>query len=59
MKKTVLKALELGGAVLDLQFTFLAFQLDALGAQFLALLLQFRALQEHGHDDATNASAVK
>lgn len=52
MKKTILKALELGGAVLDLQFTLLAFQFDALGAQFLALLLQFRALQEHGHDDA-------
>lgn len=52
MEKAVLKTLELGGAVLDLQFTFLAFQFDALGAQFLALLLQFRTLQEHGHDDA-------
>ena len=39
MKKAVLKALELGSAVLDLQFTLLAFQFDALGAQFLALLL--------------------
>lgn len=52
MKKTVFKALELGGAVLDLQFTLLAFQFDALGAQFLALFLQLRTLQEHGHDDA-------
>lgn len=52
MKKSVFKALELGGAVLDLQFTLLAFQFDALGAQFLALFLQFRTLQEHGHDDA-------
>ena len=52
MKETVFKSLELGGAVLDLQFTLLAFQFDALGAQFLALLLQFRTLQEHGHDDA-------
>lgn len=39
MKKAVFKALELGGAVLDFQFTLLAFQFDALGAQFLALLL--------------------
>lgn len=59
MKKTVLKALELGGAVLDLQFTFLAFQFDALGAQFLALFLQFRTLQEHGHDDAHECQCGK
>ena len=52
MKKTVFKALELGGAVLDLQFTFLAFQLSALGAQFLALL-------EHGHDDAHECQCGK
>ena len=59
MKEAVFKALELGGAVLDLQFTLLAFQFDALGAQFLALLLQFRALQEHGHDDAHECQCGK
>lgn len=52
MEKTIFKALELGGAVLDLQFSFLAFQFPALGAQFLALLLQFRALQKGSCDDA-------
>ena len=59
MKKTVFKTLELGGAVLDLQFTLLAFQFDALGAQFLALFLQFRTLQEHGHNDAHECQCGK